>query len=358
MIAVIYGPDAASARAQVGALVRTHDPAGDNTSRLDGRTVSVAEVIAAIASVGFFGQRRVVIVSDLLARAAKPGRRSGNAAEDEDEAPAAGGLDLAPLLAAVPPDNVLILVDTEVMSIPAAVKRALPEDATVIAVEPPRGHELIAWLIQRANAADADLDRKTAQAIAERLYPQTWSTKPSNPRFDRPPDLDLLGNEVDKLALAAHPGPITRRHVDALVPAGDDDRVFRFLSAAANGELSAALGELERLQAAGEAPHKLAAQLYQQIELAAVLDAAGGRTDPLAVGRALGLANPNRMVGIAASTRGQRPGARTEALASAALVDRQTKSGALRQPDDAVYHLMTQAAGSKGPAKAPRRGGK
>ena len=358
MIVLIYGADAASARAEVESLLQAHDPTGAGTTRLDGRSVTMAQVIAAVGSVGFFTAKRVVVVDGLLARAGKPGK-SAVVADDnaEEDAAPAPSLDLGPLFSAVPEENVLILVDGELAALPASIKKALPSSARIIAVEPPRGHDLIAWLMAAANAAGAELDRQTARFLAERMYPQTWSAKPSNPRFDRPPDLDRLRNEVDKLAIAAHPGPITRRHVQELVPAGDDDRVFRFVEAAANGELGTAITELARLQDAGEEPFKLAAQVYQQIELAAVLEAAGP-TDPASVGRALGLTNPNRMIGIAASRRGQRPDAARLAVVNATDLDRRVKRGALRQPDDALYHLMTEAAELKSTAHATRRGGK
>lgn len=357
MIVLIYGTDAALARAEVATLLRRHDPTGENTSRLDGRSVAVRDVVNAVASVGFFASKRVVVVDDLIARAAKPGRFAAAGDADDDDAMPPPTLDLAPLFAAVPDDNVLILADTGLMSLPAAIKKILPDAAEIIAVEPPRGHDLIAWLIQSAQEAGAGLDRQTARYLAERLYPQTWSTKPSNPRYDRPPDLELLHNEVAKLATAAHPGPITRRHVQTLVPAGDDDRVFKFVEAAANGDLAVAVTELARLRDAGEEPYKLAAQVYQQIELASPLEAAGGRVDAAAVGRALGLSNPRRMAGIAASRRGRRPGSASAAISAATAVDRGVKTGALRQPDDALYLLMTDAAAPK-PEPAPtRRGG-
>jgi DNA polymerase III delta subunit len=86
-------------------------------------------------------------------------------------------------------------------------------------------------------------------------------------------------------------------HVRSLISGAPDDRIFRFVEAAESGRLGPALKELDQLLAAGEEPAKLAAQLYQQIELVAVL-AAGPQIDPMATGRALGLSNPSRMAGI------------------------------------------------------------
>src|SRR6185312_5624972 len=97
-------------------------------------------------------------------------------------------------------------------------------------------------------------------------YPQTWGAKGNNPAFDRPPDLDVLGNEIAKLATAALPGPITLNHVRELIDRGNEDKLFTFIDAAVAGNLGKAVVELDRLLAAGEDPHKLLAQLGQQVE--------------------------------------------------------------------------------------------
>lgn len=343
MIALVHGPDAAIARAEVAKLAARHDPGGVDTTSIDGRDASLAAVIAAAGSAGFFGAGRVVVVHDLMARAS---RGKGGAADTDDATPSAGALDLKPLFAAVPPENLLILVDAGLLALPAAVKRAAPPDAVVVAAEPPRGRALLAWIRDTARAADAEIDARTAQNLAETLYPQTWSVKPNNPRYDRPPDTELLRNEIDKLALAAHPGPITVDLVRGLVAGAPDDRVFRFVEAADAGNLPVAVVELERLLAAGEEPAKLLAQIDQQIELGAVLAADPG-ADPAATGRALGLSNPARMSGIASSRRGRGAASAFAAVSAATAADRDLKHGRLRRPDDALYSLLADAAANK-----------
>jgi hypothetical protein len=51
MIVVIVGPDVATARAETVRLLQTHDPAGQASSRLDGRVVPSKEIVQAISSV-------------------------------------------------------------------------------------------------------------------------------------------------------------------------------------------------------------------------------------------------------------------------------------------------------------------
>lgn len=344
MIALVHGPDAALAQAEVARLVAAHDPAGDNTSQLDGREEALPQIVAAIGSAGFFGGGRVVVVSDLMQRAARPASKSAvdNAGATESEE-AVGTIDLAPLFRAVPPENLLVLVDAALAAVPASIKRTVPADAVVRAGEPPRGQALLALLSDTARAAGGMLDGRTARLLAETLYPQTWSAKPSNPRYDRPPDTSLLRNEVEKLTLAAHPDPVTADHVRSMVSGAPDDRIFRFVEAAEGGRLGPALKEMDQLVAAGEEPAKLMAQLCQQIELVAVL-AAGPQEDPVATGRALGLSNPSRMAGIAGG-RGRREAAGAfAAVAAATSADRRLKRGRLRHPEDGLYRLLAGAA--------------
>ncbi len=338
MIVLVVGPDAAAARAEVARTVAAHDPDGTNTSRFDGREVPLSEIGAAVGSVGFFGAARVVVVRGLLARAARTRAANGDGDDAAATSSAAGAVDLAPLLAGVPAQNILVLADPELTAVPAAVKRAAPANARIAGFEPPRGQALVAWLRRVARDAGGELEADAARVLAKTLYPQTWSSRPSNPRYDRPPDTDLLRHEVEKLVLAAEPGPVRRQHVVELTPGVVDDRVFRFLEAADSGRLGEALPELAKLLRAGEEPAKLTAQLAQQVELAAVLDAAPGR-DPVAIGRDLGLSNPARMSGIASGRR--RPDGRPgSAVGTAVAADRGLKQGRLRRPEDGLYALV------------------
>ncbi len=343
MIALVVGPDAATARERVAALARRHDPAGSNTSHVDGRTVALPSLISQVGSVGFFAEGRVVVVHDLMARASRVRAGAG-----DDDGAAAPALDLAPLFVAVPPANLVILVDQDLAGVPAAVRRALPADGEIVVCEPPRGAQLVAWLQRAAREAGGDLSAPAARHLAGWVYPQTWSARPNNPRYDRPPDLDRLRNEVEKLVAYAHPDGVTPRHIEAMVARGDEDQIFRFGDAVARGQVGAAVVELARLLDAGEEPFRITAQLSQQAELAAVLAAAGPGREPAAVGKDLGLPNPSRMAGVAAARRGRPADADLRALAGALEVDRATKRGELRRPEDGIYALLAHAGGGHG----------
>jgi DNA polymerase III delta subunit len=341
VIALIVGPDAATARTEVERVLRSHDPGGLNTTRLDGKAISLDDAIGAVGTPAFFGGGRVVVVDDLMSRASKSGGATdGN--ESAEAPPASRGLDFARLFDSVAAGNVLILVDQSLAAVPAAVKKAAPPDALMFGGEPPRGSALIEWIQRTASATGSSIDVRTARLLAERTFPQTWSAKPTNPAYDRPPDLDLLRNEIAKLALAAHPGSIDADLVRAMVASASEDRLFPFVEAVVTCRLEEAVPALESLQASGDDPGRLIAQLYQQVELAAVLPAAGG-ADLAGVGKDLGLSNPNRMSGVARTARRGRM-APARLLRLALQTDRAMKRGGLRHGEDVIYHLLTVAA--------------
>ena len=329
MIAVFAGLDGATSRAAAQDLAAEHDPSGQSTSRLDGRTASIAEIIGQVGAAGFFGPGRVVIVTDLLSRAKRGGRKIDTEAGDE------AAVDIAPIVAATRETNLLILLETATATLPAAVSKALPSTASITISDPPRGPALVSWIQRRASAEGGRIDQAVARQFAARLYPQTWSALPNNPRYDRPPDMELLGNEIAKLVNAAWPGPVTGAIVDEMAISGDTDQIFRFGDAAGQGNLGAALPELARLIDAGEEPARLTAQLAQQAELAVVIEAAGGRP-PATIARDLALGTPGRVSAIQSSMRrGGQPAWRLHAATLDS--DRATKRGRLRTPADALY---------------------
>jgi DNA polymerase III delta subunit len=327
MIHVILGPDHSMVKAAAKARAAASDPEGHNTTWFDGASVSMQDVLMAVASVGFFTSGRTIVVENLISRFSK-----SDAAE------------WTALLGGVPDGSTLILADPAVLTVPAAVKKGLPANAEVIFSDPPRGRDLVEWIVARGKRSGGKIERNVAQTLARTLYPTSWSQKGKNPAFDRPPDMEALGNEVDKLVTAAHPGEVSEWHIQKLIAQGDNDQVFAFIDAAASGNLRKAVGELDRLLAAGEDPYKLFAQLAGSVELAAVMVKAE-RRDPVEVGREMRLPNANRMTSIARSVREQPANFAPRVVGVLEEVDRQMKTGELRNPVDALYTALTRIAG-------------
>ncbi len=336
MIAFIHGPDRLLAREAALEFSTQIDPDGLNTIWIDARESGTDQLISAIGAASFFDTPRVVIVSNLVSRTSREAKGTMTGAAPRGRSSGANA-EVEALLSAVPDQNCLILFEPEMDAPPAAIKSAAPP-VTIVAGEPPRGSALLAWIEGATQRAGGRIDRRTAQFLAETLFPQTWDRKPANPRYDRPPDLALLSQEIEKLSLAAHPDAITRDLVLALVPGGPDQRVFRFLDAAISGELRAAIGELERLTNAGEEPAMLLAQMLGQVELAAVATEAGGR-DANSVSRDLGSITPARMSAVMSSAQRRRLSV-DASLTGGARIDRHLKTGRIRRPEEALQHLL------------------
>ena len=332
MIAVFAGLDGATSRAAALQLAAERDPSGNSTSRLDGRTASISEIVGQVGALGFFGSSRVVIVTDLLSRAKRGGRRADAEAADE------GAIDISPIVGGTREENVLILLETGTATLPVAVSKALPSTASITISDPPRGQALVAWIQARTQAEGGSIEVGVARQLAARLYPQTWSAVPNNPRYDRPPDMELLGNEVGKLVSAAWPGPITPAIVEEMAINGDTDQIFRFGDAAGQGNLHSTLPELAHLLDAGEEPARLSAQLAQQAELGIAIGAGGSRPAST-IARDLGLGTPGRVNALQNAMRrgGQSP---ERSLLATLEADRSTKRGRLRTPTDALYATL------------------
>jgi DNA polymerase III delta subunit len=254
--------------------------------------------------------------------------------------------DWSALFAGVPRETTLILADPSVLSVPAAIRKLLPADAEVVLCDPPRGRDLIDWITIRAKSAGGKIDKQTATRLAETLYPASWSRKGNNPAFDRPPDMEALGNEVDKLVTAAWPDPVADTHIRDLIAHGDNDQIFSFIDAASAGNIAKAAPELDRLLAAGEDPYKILSQLCGSVELAVVMSRAD-RRNPVDVGKDLRLANANRMTSVARSVQNQPRNFAPRVARALEETDRKMKTGELRDPTDALYSALASIAALK-----------
>lgn len=332
MIVIILGPDSGLAHRTLKSVLTKHDPSGQSTSWLDGSTSSIAAVKGDIASVGFFSAGRVVVVENLIARLGKQGSK------DAGNAP-----DWAGLYAAVPEASTLVLYDPSLSELPSLAKKPLPADARVEFSKPLRGPQLVDWIVKTAKAAGGEMDKATAQELAMTLYPQNWSAAPNNPLYDRPPDMELLENEVQKLVLAAHPDPVTRDTVREMTPREEQDQIFAFLDAAGAGNVPVAMQELDKLLAVGEDPAKLLAQLSGNIEIASVV-AAGGRRNANAIATDMGAKNARQVQSMQRNLQGMSAGVAQARSKIASEADQRFKTGQLKEPLDALYDTILRIA--------------
>lgn len=332
MIVIILGPDTGLAHQTLKRVLAERDPSGQSTNWLDGNTVGIRGVINDIASIGFFSTGRAVVVENLIARLGKQGAKDAGKSPDWDA-----------LYKAVPESSTLVLLDASLTELPSLAKKPLPDHARIEQSKPPRGPQLIQWIVQTAQAAGASIDNATAQYLAITMFPQGWAAEPRNLAFDKPPDMEQLGHEIAKLALAAHPHPITKQTIDEMTPREQDDKLFGFLDAAASGNVAVAMQELDKLLAVGESPAKLVAQLSQSIELGAPVSA-GGKRAPNQIGADIEVKNPGRIGSIQRGLQGMSPAVAQTRSRIGAEADRKLKTGILKDPLDVLYDTILRIA--------------
>ena len=332
MLFVILGSDRALARHVLNKQLAQLDPTGMDTDRIDASTNSYDALFAAVTAAPFFGSHRVIVLSGLLALSASKGGRGSKAKTDSD---------VARLISAIPETTNLILFDPELSELNASLKKQLPDGISVSVNEAPRGAALIELAQRYASDNGAKLDKANARAVLDRLFPAYWPQAPMNRAFDKPPSVEQLESEITKLALAAYPDSITIEIINEMIPQRSEERIFPLLDAVIAGNQRGALVEAENAQRSGEDAGRTMAQLYQQIELAVAAKSPGRPSDPLQAGRALGLANANRMRKVDQATQRARV-APARQLRLALEHDRKMKTGQLRNPDEGLVDLVVR----------------
>lgn len=332
MIVIILGPDSGLAHRTLKRVLQDRDPTGQSTSFLDGSSQGIRAVINDISSIGFFSDGRVVVVEGLINRLGKQGSKDGGAAPAWKE-----------LYESVPEASTLVLLDPALTDLPSLAKKPLPRNAIVELSKPPRGPQLVDWIVRTTKSAGGTMDKATAQHLAMSMFPAGWATEPRNPLYDRPPNMEQLENEIHKLVLAAHPDPVTRETVNAMTPKEEQDQIFNFLDAAAAGNVPVAMQEMEKLILVGEDPAKLLAQLMGNIEIASVV-AAGGHKPAAEIAKDIALANPRRVSSIQQGLRGMSSGIAQARSQIARDADYRMKRGEMKEPIDALYETILQIA--------------
>jgi DNA polymerase-3 subunit delta len=228
-----------------------------NTDELDGRTVTLPDLRSAADAMPFISERRLVIVTGLLARLI--GRSAGEGEAEGDEAAPAPVKEFRDALAAylphVPPTTALVLVES----------RPLPERNRFLTLagqneagyakrfDPPKGQALVQWIIKRARAAGGQFTSEAAQALASAVGEDTR----------------LLDNEIEKLvAYADYSRPVDLPDVEMLTPYGGEVKIFEMVDAMGQKRGPAAVGYLLRLlDQPNQAPLSVFGMVVRQFRL-------------------------------------------------------------------------------------------
>ncbi|MGH2548107.1 MAG: DNA polymerase III subunit delta, partial [Thermomicrobiales bacterium] len=186
MIYFVHGPDAFLVRDHISHIRAELDPSGTNITRIDGRSNPAKNIATMAGTPPFFGEGRLLIVDDLFAGKTR-GKRANAAATDDDESAATGpSSDALSVLTSLVAPNTLVLAEPSLSSVPAAVKK-LALRMEVRAGIPPRGGDLLDFVMAQADSAGSSIDRRAATQLLDLVSPGHWRQAPSNPRYDVPP---------------------------------------------------------------------------------------------------------------------------------------------------------------------------
>ncbi|OAN44408.1 DNA polymerase III subunit delta [Chloroflexus islandicus] len=238
MIYLFYGPNEL-ARSEAVAELRASLPAevADlNISVLDGRKLTIEQLVAACEAHPFLADRRLVIVYDALKHS-----KAGKAREE-----------LRDYCERVPATCDLVFVEQDEVDRRHLLFTALSKRGAVREFPLLSGPELLRWIERRAKSLQATIE----PAAAQRLVDLAGN------------DSRALANELAKLATyVGRGGTIDQAAVDRLVTDQQEQNLFTFIDDLSTRRLGAALRGARALIEDGQAPPYVLFMLARQIRI-------------------------------------------------------------------------------------------
>lgn len=238
MIYLFYGPNEL-ARSEAVTELRASLPAevADlNISVLDGRKVTIEQLVAACEAHPFLADRRLVIVYDALKHS-----KAGKAREE-----------LRDYCERVPATCDLVFVEQDEVDRRHLLFTYLSKRGTVREFPLLSGQELLRWIERRAKSLAATIE----PAAAQRLVDLAGN------------DSRALANELAKLATyVGRGGTIDQAAVDRLVTDQQEQNLFTFIDDLSTRRLGAALRGARALIEDGQAPPYILFMLARQIRI-------------------------------------------------------------------------------------------
>lgn len=268
---ILHGDDSISRDAALARMRKAMGEDGDlNRSEFDGTQTSAAEVLAAVKSLPFLAEKRLVIVKGLISFISRRGAgKTGKAAADR----------LIAELPSLPAFARLALVENELLSEKNRLLKAARtmENGYIKGFKKPQ--RLASWIKQRAQSEyDAEISAAAASAIAMLVND----------------DVLRADNELHKLVCYVDgERAISEDDVAALTPYVPEANIFEMVDALAIGDGSRALELIHQSlhQNPGDAGFGLFGMIVRQFRLLSMtrdhLDRGGGAAGQ-AIGQAIG----------------------------------------------------------------------
>jgi len=248
---------------------------GDETTRdlnvtvLDGRTVTLAELILNADAVPFLSDKRLVVVEGLLTWLASS-KRSKEGGEGEPSGAAKEFIKgLLDYMSNVPESTRLIFVEPRSLPLTNPVlKLALETDKrTVKELRLPPKESMAGWVQKRARLHGGEFTSQAATALVTAVG---YDPRPSD--RDRSPEqgnkLRQMDQEIQKLlAYVNWSRPVKPEDVRLLVADAQQGDLFGMIDALTEGNGKKAIVELHRLIDRGKSPLELFGMIVRQFRL-------------------------------------------------------------------------------------------
>ncbi|MFQ6101810.1 MAG: DNA polymerase III subunit delta [Anaerolineae bacterium] len=219
-----------------------------NTTLLDGRTLTLAELRHVCDAVPFLAEKRLVIVAGLLTRLAARKDQELSAAQKEYLTT------LSDYLCNLPETTRLVFIEEKLLpaSHPILQLARREEQGYVKRFDPPDAKALPRWIEKRVRKHGGEIESQAVHQLAAVVGT----------------DLRLLDQEIAKLVTYTNgEHPITKADVDAVVPYAQAAVVFDLVDALGQRDGRTAAQTLHRLLDAGEHPLGLLAMIVRQFRL-------------------------------------------------------------------------------------------
>lgn len=227
----------------------------------DGEETTAGEILGALHTAPFLGDRRLVYV-----------RRFDRLAADEQEA-------IAESCSNPVPGSILVLAADSIDRRRKATQGLL-QAAHLVECGQPEGDALLQWVIDQAGERGISLGREAAVVLVEQAGKH----------------LDNLSHELDKVAAyAGEGGTVTADDIAAVVavtsPEAAQNEIFQLCDAVAEGRVTAVLTSIDRLLGTGANPIYIITMLARHYRRLLAVKSHGGR-DPVTLDKELGLRSP------------------------------------------------------------------
>lgn len=267
MFYIFHGEDDFSAKEKLAQLRASlgDDPAmvDLNATELNGKTVTISEIVNAAGALPFLSPKRLVVVTNFLSRFG----RSKSDAELMEK--------LVSALKTVPDSTELVFWETVTLKKNhPLLKFGMMHKNCVHYFGAPQKQNLTRWIEARAKQKNARFEHRAMQALANVVGD----------------DLRALENEIEKLALyVGSARPISLADVELLCPYTADSETFAMANAIGRRDVRSALDQLHKRLEEGQNPLAILAGITTQFRgLLEVKDMAASGLTPMQIAREKG----------------------------------------------------------------------